>query len=107
MPAPGHAAAAADFDVIAARERHLAGLLLLVQPPRHVHVHAADAVFILRRQVLQDRQEPADCGPTVSMMYLPTRPVEFAMPFGNWLLFELSMMRAVSQQLAASTTILP
>ena len=27
------------------------------------------------------------------------------MPFGNWLLLELSMMRAVSQQLAASTTI--
>ena len=27
------------------------------------------------------------------------------MPFGNWLLFELSMIRAVSQQLAARTTI--
>src|SRR6185369_923637 len=33
-----------------------------------------------------------------------TSLVELAMPFGNRLLLELSMRRAVSQQLAASTT---
>src|SRR5262249_53329525 len=32
----GHAASTADFDVIAARERELAGLLLLIEPPRHI-----------------------------------------------------------------------
>jgi hypothetical protein len=40
------------------------------------------------------------------MRYRPTCPLEFARPLGNWLLLELSRMRAVSQQLAASTTIL-
>ena len=36
----GHAPPAAKFDVIAAGEAELAGDLLLVEPPRHVDVHA-------------------------------------------------------------------
>ncbi len=42
--------------------------------------------------------------PTVSMMDFPNSPVEFAMPLGNRVDLEFNMMRAVSQQLAASTT---
>src|SRR5450756_2080014 len=56
----GHAASAAEFDVIAAREGHFTGLLLLVEPPRHVHVHAADAIVIGRRQIFEDRQIAVD-----------------------------------------------
>jgi len=46
-------APAAELDMIPARERHLAGLLLLVEPPGHVHVHAAGSVLVTRRQVLE------------------------------------------------------
>src|SRR5439155_22008394 len=38
------AAAAAKFDVISAREVEL----LIVKPPRHVEVHAADSIFVMR-----------------------------------------------------------
>ena len=41
--------------------------------------------------------------PTVSMRYLPTTPLLLAMPFGNSMLLEFSMMRDVSHALAAST----
>src|ERR1019366_3753664 len=54
--APRQAAPAAKLDVISAREGHLDGLLVLVVPPRHVHVHAADAVFIARGQIFQNRE---------------------------------------------------
>ena len=43
--------------------------------------------------------------PTVSMSPLPTSPVVLAIPSGNRPDFELSMIREVSQALAASTTI--
>ena len=38
------------------------------------------------------------------MMYLPTRPLELARPFGNRADFEFSRMRTDSAELAASTT---
>ena len=40
-----HAEAAAELNMVAAREILL--LLLLLQPPRHVHVHAAEAVAVV------------------------------------------------------------
>ena len=45
-PAPGWLESAADFDMVAAREVEL----LVVEPPRHVDVHAADAVLVVRRR---------------------------------------------------------
>jgi hypothetical protein len=42
--------------------------------------------------------------PTVSMRYLPTRPLLLETPLGACSLLELSRMRAVSAALAASTT---
>ncbi len=47
---------------------------------------------------------PSNSTPTVSMIYFPTSPLEFASPLGNLPLFEFSMMRTVSPLLAASTT---
>ena len=41
-----HVEAAADFDVVPAREVFL---LVIHQPPRNVYVHAADAVAIVPR----------------------------------------------------------
>ena len=83
MPAAGHVPAAADLDVIAAREVELAGVLLLVEPPGRVDVIAAGAVLVVRRQVLEQRDLAAQRAPTVSMMYLPTLPLELARPCGN------------------------
>src|SRR5262245_26200827 len=42
--------------------------------------------------------------PVESVRYLPTTPLEFASPCGNFDDFELSRMRADSHALAASTT---
>ena len=42
--------------------------------------------------------------PVVSVMYFPTRPLEFARPCGNGDDVELSRIRADSSALAASTT---
>ena len=39
---------------------------------------------------------------TVSMMYFPTTPLEFARPFGKCLLLEFSRMRTVSTALPAA-----
>src|SRR4030088_3260064 len=44
--------------------------------------------------------------PVVSVRALPTTPLEFASPFGNFGDFELSIRRAVSHALAARTTTL-
>src|SRR5207244_9471499 len=49
-------AAAADLDVIAAREIELG----VVEPPRHVEMHTADAVLVVRDAVGQLRNETAD-----------------------------------------------
>src|SRR5258708_3239571 len=46
----GHSKAAADFDVIAAREIFV---LRIPKPPRNVDVHAAHAVGIVTRQAFQ------------------------------------------------------
>ena len=54
----GHAPAAAELDVIAARETELAGQLLLVEPPGRVHVPAARAIFVVRRKALEQRNLP-------------------------------------------------
>ena len=51
-----HAEAAADLDVIAAREIRL--LLLVPQPPRNVHVHAAEAVGRRARHSFERRNVP-------------------------------------------------
>ena len=51
----GHAVSAAQLDVIPAREAEL----LVVAPPRHVEVHAADAVRVVARLVHQRRDEAA------------------------------------------------
>src|SRR5262245_28519500 len=45
--------------------------------------------------------------PVVSVRYLPTTPLEFASPCGNFADFELSSNRAVSHALAAITTMRP
>src|SRR4028118_783035 len=45
--------------------------------------------------------------PVESCRYLPTSPLLLAMPLGAVPDFELSIMRADSQALAASTTVLP
>jgi hypothetical protein len=49
--------------------------------------------------------KPATSVPVVSVMYLPTVPLELASPSGNCAERELSSRRAVSSALAASTTI--
>ena len=45
--------------------------------------------------------------PVESLMYLPTTPLELAMPSGKRELFEFNNRRAVSPELAARMTILP
>src|SRR6185437_3770153 len=52
-------AADAELNVIATREWHFAGFLLLIIPPGHVHMHTADAVLVLWGKVLKDREESA------------------------------------------------
>src|SRR3954468_23226440 len=54
----GHPAAAANLDVIAAGEVER----LVIDPPRHVEVHAADAVLVVWMPVHQPRNEPRDAG---------------------------------------------
>src|SRR5204862_3110330 len=49
---------------------------------------------------------PPTSVPVVSVMYLPTVPLELARPLGNWDDRELSSRRAVSKALAARTTTL-
>src|SRR2546427_20162 len=49
---------------------------------------------------------PPTSVPVVSVMYLPTVPLEFARPFGNRDDLELSSRREVSRALAARTTAL-
>src|SRR4029453_6982473 len=55
-----HAAATAELDVIASCETELAGELFLVKPPGRVHVAAARAVLVVRRQILEERDLPID-----------------------------------------------
>ena len=50
---------------------------------------------------------PLRLDPTVSIMYLPTFPEEFAMPSGCRALFELRRIRTDSPLLAASTGVYP
>ena len=50
--------------------------------------------------------KPPTLVPVVSVMYLPTTPLELARPFGCSEDFEFSRIRADSHALAASTTIL-
>src|SRR5439155_999506 len=57
-PIAGHAEAAAQLDVIAARKAQR----LVVTPPRHVQMHAADAIGVVPRHVLQRRDESTDAG---------------------------------------------
>ena len=59
----GHAAAAAEFDVVAAGEAELARELFLIEPPRRVDVRAAGPILVVRRQTFQRRDLPADAGP--------------------------------------------
>jgi hypothetical protein len=59
----GHVASPAELDVIATRK-----IVLAVEPPpRHVHVHAADTVMIVRRHPGQLRK--------ISGYVLPTESV--------------------------------
>src|SRR6185369_11051691 len=46
----GHAESAADLDVVPAGK---VLLFVSVQPPRHVHVHAADAVAVVARHATE------------------------------------------------------
>ena len=72
-------APAPELDVVAAREVELP----VVEPPRHVDVHAPDAVVVVRRQVGEGGNEAADARcPTESVRYRPTPPLELARPFG-------------------------
>ena len=97
----GHAAAAADLDVVAAREVEL----LVVEPPRHVEVRAADAVLVVRHVVHQLRDEAARrrCRSCRSGTCRRCRS-SWRGPAGSCDDFELSRMRADSHALAASTT---
>ena len=54
----GHMASSAKLDVIAARKI----VLVICSPPRHVHVHAADAVMIVRSHRGQLREISGDTG---------------------------------------------
>ena len=94
-------AAAAELDVIAAREIEL----LVVEPPRHVEVHAADAVLVVRHAVhhLRDEAGDARCRSSRSGTCRPRRSSSRG-PCGNFGDFELSSSRADSHALAASTT---
>src|SRR5690348_15295083 len=56
----GLRAPAADLNVIAASKGQLSCFLLLVEPPGHIEMHAADTVLISRRKVLQNGKESAD-----------------------------------------------
>ena len=53
VPDLRHAEAAADLDVIAAREILV---LIVVEPPRHIDVHAADAVRVVARHARPARE---------------------------------------------------
>src|SRR5439155_1981975 len=53
-PGSGHVLAAADLDVVPAREIEL----LVVEPPRHVEVRAPGAVLVVRDLVHHARNEP-------------------------------------------------
>ena len=95
--------AAAELDVVAAREVELP----VVEPPRHVQVHAADAVLVVGGSAVQS----SGCGPRRSV---PVRVGEVAARPRRWSSrgrsggatdFEFSRRRADSQALAASTTI--
>src|SRR5262245_50637711 len=55
-----HLPAAAELDVIAARETELAGELFLVEPPGRVHVSAARAILVVRRQIFEQWNLPVD-----------------------------------------------
>ena len=57
-PEPRHVASAAGLDVVAAREVELP----VVEPPRHVDVHAARAVLVVRNAVHHRGHDPADVG---------------------------------------------
>ena len=94
-----HVASPAELDVIATRKIVLAVAL----PPRHIHVHAADAIIIVRTHCRQLRKIPGTLLPTESVRYLPTTPDEFASPLGKSVEREFSSRRAVSQELAATT----
>jgi len=39
----------------------------VVEPPRDVHVHAADAVVVVRRQVTREGMKPPTLVPTLSV----------------------------------------
>src|SRR5439155_12578347 len=54
------AASAADLDVIPARKIELR----VVEPPRHVEMHAADAVLVVRHAVAQLRNVSGDREPS-------------------------------------------
>ena len=54
----GHPPAAAELDVVAAREIEL----LVVAPPRHVEMRSARAVFVVRHAVHHLRDEAANAG---------------------------------------------
>ena len=53
---PGLTGAAIHLDVIAAREVEL----LVVEPPRHVDVHSADTVVVVRNVVHERRDKSGD-----------------------------------------------
>ncbi len=57
---PRHLLAAAELDVVAPRKSKLAGVLLLVEPPRNVQLMAVGGVFVERRQALEQRYLSAD-----------------------------------------------
>src|SRR6266566_6834682 len=54
-----HPLAAAEFDMIAPRERELAGALIPVEPPGNIQLIAIGSVLIERRQALEQRDLPA------------------------------------------------
>jgi hypothetical protein len=66
-------------------------------------MQAPRPVLVVGGEVLKERDLAPQLAPTVSMMHLPTSPLEFASPLGNRADFELRSSRTVSHALAART----
>src|ERR1700674_2658644 len=56
---PGHPLTAAEFDVVAASELKLAGMLVLIEPPGNIQLVPIGGVLVERRQVLEQGNLPA------------------------------------------------
>ena len=78
-----HLPACREFDVVAAREAELSRELLLVEPPRGVHVIAARAVLVVGWKILKERDIAAPARPHGVHDVLPDQPARVGESVGE------------------------